>query len=314
MDLSSGNNRNAVTITTLLPTLRIAFCMVGAMAISTSALAQPVHRIEEKLTFDRPEAWALKYFDSLTQLSTIAAPVDRASRSVDVSLEMTPIPRLTRQERTVGFDGTKEEDLNKLPLLVRPRVTVALPQHFSITAAWVPPVRIQGLRSNLFSAGLTRILQSSDRSIVAATLSAQTGTVNGAITCPVNHLRFDPENRYGCEQPSSDTSTLRHGGIELFAGRRLAVLGRPMLHLTGAANYADLQFQVNALTSGFIDRRHETTHGMLWSTGAGATWSIGRGTDVAFDAFYAPLSIRRPNEPRTHDSLFTARFMLRQRF
>jgi hypothetical protein len=94
-------------------------------------------------------------------------------------------------------------------------------------------------------------------------------------------------------------------------GRRLSLLGRPTLHLSGAANYADLQFQVNALTFGFIDRRHLTAHGMTWSIGTGGTWSLARRTDAAVDVFYAPLSIRRPDQPRTHDSLLTARFMLR---
>jgi hypothetical protein len=291
--------------------LRIALFTIGSVAISANALAQPIHRIEEKLTFDRPEAWALKYFNSLTQLSTIAAPDNRTSRSVDVSLELMPIPRLSKRERTVGFDGTKEEDLNKLPAFVRPRITVALPQQFSITAAWVPPIGIKGVRGDIVSAGLTRILQSSDSSIAAATLYGQTGTVRGAFTCPENHMRFDPQNVFGCERPSSDTATLRHIGLELFVGRRLSVLGRPTLHLSGAANYADLQFQVNALTFGFIDRRHLTAHGMTWSIGTGGTWSLARRTDAAVDVFYAPLSIRRPDQPRTHDSLLTARFMLR---
>ncbi len=294
-----------------LSSLRAISWMLVVITSSVSALGQEVRRVEEKLTFDRPEAWALKYYDSLTLLSMIAAPVERPSRSVDVSLELTPIPRLSRKERTVGFNGTKEEDINKLALLVRPRVTVALPQHFSITAAWVPPVEISGVRANLFSAGVTRILQSSDTSIAAATLSGQTGTVKGSFTCPENYLKFDPTGRFGCEQPSRDTSTLRHVGLELFAGRHL---GRATLGLSAAATYTDLQFQVNALTFGFIDRRHLTAHGTTWTVAAGATLPVASRTDLAIDLSYTPLSIRRPNEPRTHDSLLTERLMLRRQF
>lgn len=293
--------------------IRITFLTVFAAGIAASVLAQPVHKIEEKITFDRPEAWALKYFDSVTMQSTIA-PDDRPPGSIDLGLELTPIPRLSKAERTVGFNGTKEEDLNKIPLLVRPELTVALPQHFSVTASWVPPIRINGVRSDIISAGLTRILSSSETSIAAATLYGQTGKAKGAFTCPADHLRFDPQNRFGCEATSSDTSTLRHVGLELFGGTRLTVLGRPTLHVTGSVNYADLQFQVNALTFGFIDRRHLTTHGVLWNAGTGATWALAPRTDVGFDLFYAPLSVRRPNEQRTHDSLLTARFMLRRQF
>ncbi len=292
--------------------LRTSFLLMAAIATASSAFPQEVRRVEEKLTFDRPEAWALKYFDSVTQLSTIAAPEDRRPRSVDVALEVTPIPRLSTTERTVGFDGHKVEDLNKLSVLVRPRVTVALPDRFSITGAWIPPIGIRGIRANLFSAGVTRLFESGDNSVVAATLSGQTGTINGAFTCPADYTKFDPLGHYGCERPSNDTSTLRHAGLELFAGRHLSTLGRPTAHVSAAASYADLQFQVNALTFGFIDRRHETTHGVIWNFGTGATWPVAHGTDLAFDVFYAPLSIRRPNEPRTTDSLVTARVMLRR--
>ena len=294
---------------THLSDFRVALLAILTLAMTPNVIAQPVHRVEEKLSFDRPEAWALKYYDSLTAMPTIIAPDDNRSRPFSVSLELTPIPRLSEEQRTVGFNGTKEEDLNKLGVLARPSVTFALPDRFSMTGAWIPPVRVRGVKTNLFSAGITRVLEDSDSSIAAATVSGQTGTINAAITCPADFAEYSDA---GCQAPSSDTATLRHVGLELFGGRRLSTLGHPTLHASAAANYADLQFQVNAQTFGFIDRRHETTHGIIWNAATGLSWSVGHGTDFGFEVFYAPLSVRRPNESTTHDSLVTARVMLRR--
>ncbi len=205
----------------------ILVVVVGLLSFASAASAQTVRYIEEDLEFDRPEAWAMKYFASVTLLSTLAAPVDRPAGSVDASVELTSIPWLSQDQRTVGFHGTKQEDLNKLPVLVRPRVSIALPRDFSVTAAWVPPVGLNGVRANLVSLGLGKTLLELDRWSLGAMLYAQTGTVKGSFTCPEDLEKFDPEGNYGCERPSSDTTTLRYGGMELTGSHRIRALGGP---------------------------------------------------------------------------------------
>src|SRR5262245_57879796 len=78
----------------------------------------------EHLDFDRPQAWAMKYFSTVTLFTPLGAPVVREPGSIDLALEVTQVPHLSPDERRVGFDGAKEEDLNRLPVVARPRLLI----------------------------------------------------------------------------------------------------------------------------------------------------------------------------------------------
>src|SRR5664280_1223561 len=93
-------------------TIRIAQVISAAMilgAASRLAAQSPV----EHLDFDRPEAWALKYFSAVSTFTGFGPPVARKPGSVDFGLEGGWIPHLSNSQRRVGFDGTALEDLNK---------------------------------------------------------------------------------------------------------------------------------------------------------------------------------------------------------
>src|SRR4051812_10563314 len=86
--------------------------------LAVGACAQTQH-----LDFDRPEAWALKYFASATLMNGLQPPEPlferRATGSVTLGLEAGWLPRLNTERARVGFTGKKEEDLNKIPGIVR---------------------------------------------------------------------------------------------------------------------------------------------------------------------------------------------------
>ena len=69
--------------------------------------------------------------------------------TLDLALEVTQVPHLSTRERTVGFGGFKAEDLNRLPVLVRPRLTIGLPRRFAIELGYVPPIEIVWVLSML---------------------------------------------------------------------------------------------------------------------------------------------------------------------
>src|ERR1051325_9507318 len=94
------------------------------------------------ISFDSPEAWALKYFASTSLLSGLQPPAPAEGRrfgSLNVGLELDWIPALSAAQSRVGFGGTAPEDLNKVPILVRPVIRVGLPWKFSVVAAAPPP-------------------------------------------------------------------------------------------------------------------------------------------------------------------------------
>ena len=66
----------------------------------------------EILASTRPEAWAMKYFTSLTLLTGYGPIASREEGWIDLGLEVVEFPFLSEEERKVGFNGEKVEDLN----------------------------------------------------------------------------------------------------------------------------------------------------------------------------------------------------------
>lgn len=260
----------------------------------------------------------MKYFANVTLLTGLGAPRERETGEVEMAIEAVWIPHLSAEERTVGFDGTKTEDLNKLPGTVRPRVTVGLPGKLSLTASYVPPVEIEGVEPNLFALALERPLLERGAWGLGARLVGQIGEIEGDFTCTDDDLQAPPGapgNEFGCQEVSQDAYDLTTYGFELIGSRRFGDAGRgsevPEAHLGLAAHYLDLEFQVDALTFGLRDRTLNRTDGWTYSLTAGGRWPLGERTHFAGELFYAPLSVERPPaRNRENDDLLNARLMV----
>lgn len=294
-----------------LVTTPLLGALLASLLAAAGAGAQPVIRDDEELAFDRPEAWAMKYFTSTTLLGGFGPPRAREPGSVELGLELGWIPELDREERRVGFRGSKVEDLNKAPVLARPRAVIGLPGGFGLTLAYVPPVEVFDLEAELYGAALGRpLLQRGDWRL-GARLFAQTGTVTSDITCPGELATIDdPEiDPLGCEEPSRDEITMRYSGLELSAAHDD---GGPWVpHLTAAGNWLDMEFQVDALTNGLRDRTRLTADGFTWSAAAGVRYRHRSRATLALEAFYTPLEVVRPGaEHRSNDPLLHLRALL----
>lgn len=271
---------------------------IALMAVFPSpARGQATVNSTEHVAFDRPEAWALAYFASGTLLSGLETPHPRPPGSVAIGLEVSWLPPLSDAQRFVGFNGTKQEDLNKAPAFLRPRVTIGLPAKLSLIVAVVPPVGVFGVKPRLLTVALERPVVETTQFMVGVRGYGQVGSVAGAYTCPPGVLAFDPGspgNLYGCEGESSDRATLRYVGAEGSVTFRADALKGLSPHAAVAITYMDLGFQVNAPTFGFIDQTHLLTHGTTWTTSAGVTPRLSSRINLAVDVSYTPLSVRRP--------------------
>src|SRR5437867_4740448 len=116
-------------------------CVFLGDAIAQSATNAPV----QHLNFNRPEAWALKYFTSATLMSGLQPPEtlveERRTGSVTVGLEMGWLPALSPERARVGLSGKKQEDLNKTPIFIRLSVRVGVQWRLSLVFAGTPPFR-----------------------------------------------------------------------------------------------------------------------------------------------------------------------------
>ena len=292
--------------------------LLAALAGAAAAPDVPVLAVTEDLDFDRPESWAMKYFANVTLLTGLGAPRQRQVGELEVGVEALWIPHLSAEERTVGFDGTKTEDLNKVPAYLRPRVTVGLPGDVSLTASWVPPVEVEGVEPNLFALAVERPLWRRNAWGLGARLYGQTGEIEGDFTCTDEDLQAppgEPGNLFGCEARSSDTYDITYYGFELIGSRRFGGPDREdnasQVHFGAAATFLDLEFQVDALTFGLRDRTLQRTDGWTYSLTAGARWPLGERTHFGGELFYAPLSVERPPaRDEENDDLLNARVMV----
>jgi hypothetical protein len=268
----------------------------------------------QEIAFDRPEAWALKYYTAVTTFTGMRAPRARTPGAVEIGIEGGWVPYLDEDQRRVGFEGTSLEDLNKTPFIARPRVLVALPAGIALEAGWIPPVRLNGGRANLFDGAVEMAFVDRPGGSFGLRLYGQIGHAMGDFTCPqevVDQPSGSAGNPQGCTQRSEDTATLNDAGAAVAGGVRV---GLATVHGALGATYNDLQFQVGAYTGGFADNTLLKTHGWTGWVALGADFPVGGHAAISGELFYSPLEVRRPpSSASTNDPLFNVRAMLRWR-
>jgi hypothetical protein len=290
----------------------------GAPAGTTnaSALNQNYH-----ISFERPEAWGLKYFASVSLLSGLPAPPETETRrtgTVTLGMEMDWLPQLDAGQEHIGFNGTAPEALNKAPVFARLVVRVALPHKFAALVAAPPPFGLFGVRAHLLAFGVERPLLERGNLTAGWRGYGQVGSVKGAFTCPESVLGFAPgsaENPTACVARSEDEATLRYAGGELEASYKLPGHPKIIPHAAIGGSFLDTAFQTHAPVVAGMDQTRLWTRGGILSTSGGVTYLLSQRTAVTVDAFYSPLWVRREaGGPRTNDGLFNIRALFSYTF
>lgn len=282
---------------------------------ASPAWAQSVLDVEEDLDFDRPEAWALKYFSAATLFTGFGAPAAGSPWSLELAIEGGWLPTLSEEDRKVGFYGEKVEDLNKTSVFGRLRADLSLPGKLTLTAGYVPAVEVGGARPNIFSLALGRPLLERPRFSLGVRLFALRGTIESDITCDRETVSLGPDpirNPFLCEQPSQDEVTLQSLGGEFSFAWQASPKLQPYLSMSVAA--IDPEFQINARYNGLIDRTHQQTDGTLYAFQAGLSYRATERLRLSSEVFFAPLEV----EPRLgadveRRDLVNVRLLLRYR-
>ena len=290
------------------------FAGLFALCLAASGEAQLIIDIEDELDFDRPESWAMKYFASLTLLTGLGAPKELEPGQVDLQLETDWVPHLSADERRVGFQGTKVEDLNRTSVFFRPRVIVGLPHELSFTFSWIPPIEMFDVEPNLLAGALGRPIYHGKSWRLGLRGYAQYGTIKGDFTCPKDEVAAgdDPDlNPFGCEEVSSDEHEMTTLGLELSWAWESKGSNRWEPYVALAINAMDLEFQVNARYSGIEDHTLLLTDGTTLALTGGTSYRAGERWKVVGEIFYSPLDVVRPPDTSTqNDSLFNIRTLL----
>jgi hypothetical protein len=295
---------------------RIVTALVAISLLDASASsAQNLVEGTEELDFDRPESWAMKFYASLSLLTSMGVPERMGAGTIDLGFEGGIVPQLSDDQRRVGFDGTKLENLNRTRFFGRVRAHIGLPESIRLELAYLPPFDIGGVEPNLFAVGVGRPFAITENFQLGARGYFQFGTIRGDITCGEDEAAAgaDPTlNPFSCEAPSNDELRQRVLGGELTAGYVSDGKWRPYAGL--ALNYLDLEFQVDAVYSGLIDRTLQLTDGTTVSVTGGVNFIANDQWRVTGEAFYSWLSVVRPPATNSgNDGFWNARFLVTYR-
>lgn len=269
--------------------------------------AQPILRDDEELAFDRPEAWAMAWFAAVTLHDGLGGPRGLEPGEVELAFDAASVPSLSREERRVGFRGTKVEDLNRTAVVGRPTVALGLPAGWTLEVGWMPPVDVDGIEPDLRSLALSRDLLRTSQLHLAGRLLVEDGSFRGDLTCSRDDVGRgpDPDSAVfiACEAPSDDELEITLWGAEL-----QAALPSPRWTPYAALGHVrlDAALQIDARYNGLRDLSRLTTEGGIWTAAAGVAFRPTPRWRLAAELLYAPLDVVR-RTGRESDPLLHAR-------
>lgn len=234
------------------------------------------------------EAKTLAIFSVPLAYSPLAAP-SRENPAWRVSLEVSTIPNVDDETATptVCRPGKGPENTDLLPALVRPRVAARLGAGVVLDASWIPPVRINGVKSNLFGLALGWSGAMSRSVTVGARIHGTFGEVNAPITCPEEALE-DPTSECfeGTESDDSYNPNIFGADVRLGLGST-----ESRVHPYAGVGYTRLapRFQVNFTNSaGELDDRRVSVDLNRLALFGGLSWRLSQSLGMAGEVYSTP--------------------------
>ena len=285
-------------------------CLATALGLPT--VVQPAAAQERELRSygpGAPEAKLMVFYSSSIAFSPIGVPwgatglsaksvsVGRAIPRTELAIEVSYIPRLSADQRTVGTD--KPEATNLAPVFGRPRLGIRLPWGLGLEGSWIPPFRLFDVTANVLSAAVSRAFDVGSGVRLTPRLSVLTGRVEGPITCNRDAASHGNQSlmtyyTFVCHgNDSRDYFDPRHVSGELIVARSFAN-GRWEPYLTAGARGERTRFDVGVIrddgTRDLDNPILEVKTTRVYGT-AGASWIGLRRTRLSGELFYAPGSV-----------------------
>jgi hypothetical protein len=228
--------------------------------------------------------------------SSIGGGVSSKPWEVDAGLELSYLPRLSKAERSAGFD--KPESSNLSPLIPRPRIGIGTLRGARVELSWLPPIRVFGAKANLYSMAVSRAVTPGRGMVLTPRIAATGGRVRGPITCNDDLARGTAAEliyfRSVCGNRESDDyfEPTQFSG-EVLLSRQWRTSGLSPFAGAGV-RHDDVRFDIGVWRS---NESRNLDHPVLtmrstrpFFTG-GATFNDRRGRVVAGELFYAPGSM-----------------------
>ena len=234
------------------------------------------------------EAKTFAIFSVPLAYSPLSAPTTDVPKW-KVGLEVATLPNIDEETRTptICRPGKGPENTDLLPALFRPRVAARLGAHLQVDASWIPPVRINGVKSNLFGLALGWNGAVGSKLTLGARAHTTLGEVNAPITCPEDALDDATSECFGGTE-SDDSYKPNIFGADVRLGLGTA---ESKVHPYAGLVYNRLQprFQVNFTNSvGETDNRKVSVDMNRIAVFGGLTWKLGDSLGLAGEVYSTP--------------------------
>lgn len=265
---------------------------LGALCLNAPLLAQGNDCNPDS---DSREAQLFAHFSVPLAFSPAQSPWIYRPGSVHISVEGTYLPDASDRIATPTScrPGKGPENVNLLTAFPRPRVGFALGDGVLLEASWIPPVRINGVRTNLWGLALSRsVLLDQKGTMFMGRAHATLGNVRAPFTCPKEATQ-DPANVdcFGGGE-SDDRYSPNIFGVELGFGWALAQ-GRLRPYLGTGYNILHPRFQVNRVVDAIGTEDHQKVEVNLsrWTLFGGITWQPSMAFQLSTEAYSAPSDL-----------------------
>lgn len=222
-------------------------------------------------------------------------------RGITLGLEAARVPGVDRATATptICRPGKGAENTGVLPALARPRLALPLPHGLALEASWIPPLRVNGVKADLFGLALTESVGRADGLAAAVRAHATFGSVRAPVTCD-RHALGDPDSECFEGTLSDDRYSPNIMGVDLSVGWTMA-RGRLRPYVGSGYNRLAPRFQVNFTNRfGDTDRTRVAVNLDRVVLFGGAAWQLtdrlavtGELYAAATDAATGRLVIRR---------------------
>jgi hypothetical protein len=205
-----------------------------------------------------------------------------------VGLEGAYLPKVARATATPTNcqPGKGPENTDLLVAIPRPRVELPLPLGLALEASWVPPVRVAGVKANLFGVSLAKSVELG-RLTGSLRAHGTFGSIYGPITCARSELA-NPESECFNGTVSDDRLSPNIIGVDAALAQTI-MSGRLRPYIGGGYNRLEPRFRVNFTNQfGTVDRtRVEVNLDRLVLFG-GATWQVNDSYTATGEVYSAP--------------------------
>jgi hypothetical protein len=267
--------------------MRALFLGLGALLVGAPLSAQGTCTPDT----DSREADLFGHFSVPLAFSPAQAPWVYRPGAIQIGVEGTYLPDASDRIATATTcqPGKGPENVNLLSAFPRPRIGFALGDGVLLEASWVPPVRLNGVRPNLWSFALSRTVPVDQHGTMFMGRAHTTiGHINAPFTCSAKDVK-DPATPICLGgEVSDDRYSPNIFGVELAFGWALSQ-GRIRPYLGSGYNILHPRFRVNFTRSdGTLDDTKIEVNLSRWILFGGLTFAPVQGFTISTEAYSAP--------------------------